>query len=613
MPPILLFFFATTAVLIAGSVLAMRWFPRSPLYALLALLVLVLLQVTVVQLVLGALGWLYPVVIMGGAIALSISLTFFGRRCQAVDIEIAEQQINPTGWAILLAVSLALTLALTTLLGELRQQIQHVHPLSWDVVSYHLPNVVDYLQTHSLWTLTGSYAYYPGGNELLNLWSMGPLRHEGGLGLTTLTLVLGTALTLGLILRSLLPKTDPWLLGFLALVTLWTCASVPPLQAMLFDLGRNDITIMFWQSLVLLLLLEWQRSHLAKAPTQFWSLALGLGSGMLIGIKPNGVFLVLGLWGLVAFKHPRSRLTTIWPTIWPAILIGGFWYARNLLTFGRVSPPNELAGAMDLSIAANLFNPALYRTINASLIWLIAATMLSVVTLLFVRSPRISPQISPQIKLLAAWLLISIVGLGLTPSGAGYFMGSGKAFLIQLRYGAAIVPFTLLLGFGWLDGRFPRQTWTTTAKPRSRIPLAIAATLIPLIATAQLATYQPPKSLPAYEGIFFPFGKQPSALYNWVQENLHDAQIFSVGPRPYGLYGPGWTNRVISHLGATHIPEIPAATTDIVISRDPFTRKFPDNLRQVAQEPGITLTYQDPLAIVLHRTPNRTMDPMPKN
>jgi hypothetical protein len=323
---------------------------------------------------------------------------------------------------------------------------------------------------------------------------------------------------------------------------------------------------------------------------------------MLIGIKPNGAFLALALWGMVGAKQPRS-LPRI---ILPALAIGGFWYLRNLVAFGRLSPPNQLAGAMDLSIATNLLNPQLYA-LNAPLLWIIGSLVISITTLL--AKPTV------PMKLLATWSLVSILGLMLTPSGAGYFMGSGKTFLIQLRYGAAIVPFTVLLLASWLNG-FDRLAMPSildnfialNRRPSSKLALTIAPLVLTTLALLT-TTYKPPLGLPAYEGIFFPFGQTPSGLYAWVQENLRDRTLFSVGPRPLGLYGPNWSNRVIAHLGATHIPEIPADVTDLVITYDPFTRQLPDNLGPIANQPNLRIIYQDKLSIVLHRTTK----PMRKN
>jgi hypothetical protein len=593
----LLYLLATTAVLLSSATIAARWFGKTPLVALLALLVLVLTQITGIQLVLGALGQLYPIAITSLAIALCIFLLILSRKLTAIDMLDSEAaQLNPLGWAALGLIGLVLAQPIIPLLSDLLYQVQKVHPLGWDVVSYHLPNVVDYIQTHSLWSLTGSYAYYPGGNELLNLWSMGPLRHEGAIGLTTLTLALGIALTLGLLVRSLLPNLHPFFQGLVALVTLAVCLFVSPLQAMLFDLGRNDMTIAFWQVLALWLLLQ-----LDRKPAPFWQISLGVCTGMLIGIKPNGAFLALALWVLVGVKQPRS-LPRI---ILPALAIGGFWYLRNLIAFGRLSPPNQLAGAMDLSIATNLLNPQLY-TLNAPLLWLIGGLVISITTLL--AKPTVPRQ------LVATWILVSILGLMLTPSGAGYFMGSGKTFLIQLRYGAAIVPFTVLLLASWLNA-FDRlamppflNNFIALNRPSSKFALTIAPLVLTTLALLT-TTYKPPLGLPGYEGIFFPFGKTPSGLYAWVQENLRDRTIFSVGPRPMGLYGPNWSNRVIAHLGATQIPEIPGDATDLVITYDPFTRQLPANLGPIANQPNLRIIYQDKLSIVLHRT----TEPMRKN
>lgn len=605
----LLYLLATIALFLSSITIAARWFGSAPLVALLAFLVLVLTQVTGIQLLLGAIGQLYPIAVTVAAIALCVGLLLVNRRLQPIalfdkpdDSQLnnpdEERRLSLLGFGILALVGVVLLGPIAAIVPELLQQLRQVHPLSWDVVSYHLPNAIDYLQAHSLWNLTGSYAYYPGGNELLNLWSMGPLRHEGAIGLTTLTLVLGIALAVGLSARSLLPNSHPFWQGLVAILTLGLCLYVQPLQLMLFDFGRNDITIAFWQVLALGLLLQ-----NLQTPTAFWRISLGVCTGMLIGIKPNGAFLAVGLWAVVFWGSGYRLKSLLREIVTPALAIGGFWYLRNLVVFGRFSPPNQLSGAMDLSIAANLFNPQLYAP-NAPLFWLVGSFVLAIVTL--IADPLMAKPRNNRMQLTAIWLLISLLGLSLTPSGAGYFAGAGKTFLIQLRYGAAIVPFTLLLLGAWCDrlGLFDRLTLpnalTQALAPNNKLPL----TIVPLVLTSLVfltTTYKPPQGLPAYEGIFFPSGKNPSGLYGWVQEHLRDRTIFSVGPRPLGLYGPNWTNRVTAHLGATQIPAIPPATTDLIITYDPFTRQLPNNLRQVAQTDGWTITYQDNLALVLHR------------
>lgn len=113
-----------------------------------------------------------------------------------------------------------------------------MHPLSWHVVTYHLPNVVDYLNSGSLWTLQGTYSQYPGGNELLQIWSFLPLKLDTLLGINTAVIGLGFFLVSALILKQVLPQQSPFILGIWTIILWMVCLSIVDVQIVLFDFGR---------------------------------------------------------------------------------------------------------------------------------------------------------------------------------------------------------------------------------------------------------------------------------------------------------------------------------------------------------------------------------------
>jgi Dolichyl-phosphate-mannose-protein mannosyltransferase len=621
--PILLLCLATLPVLGVAAKIADRHFPRQPLQATLGFFCLVLLQITAVELLLGMVNLLQPVAVVIGAGILAVLVLFLGRRLPILSPAVewsGERQLSDRGKLVLAGVELALLLPLRPVLVDWIRQIRAVHPLSWDVVSYHLPNAIDYLQTGSLWTIQGPFGYYPGGNELLNLWGFLPLHSDALLGLTTAGLALGSLLAavviLGVILGQVLPTRSPFLAGLAALLLLFGCLLLPQFQDILFDFGRNDGTLMFWQLAALWTLLRAFQVPLQvlQADRRFssWLLATGICLGMAIGTKPIGLYFLIGalIWvGVMArsdSRRQRIRLTLTTIAL-PAALVGGFWYVRNLIKFGRLAPADQLDAAVGASIFKNLFNPELYQ-LNLPLGLFLGSV---VVTLLVgIRSK------SGPLRLVAAWNAIALIGLVLTPSGAGFLVADRVQFLIQIRYAVVLVPLTLILviAAGAMVGSKRQasgsglETAGTAALPRyigggALVGLGLAMVL-------QVGSYGMPIGLPGFEGIFFPAGPEPSGVYEWVQKNLPPSRIYSVGLRPYGLYGFPFQNQVIAALGSAGwrysdgLQAIRQHQSEyLALSLDPFSRQAPADLAKILQQPqAFEPVYQDSLALVFRIT-----------
>ena len=357
---------------------------------------------------------------------------------------------------------------------------------------------------------------------------------------------------------------------------------------------------------------------------------------MLIATKPNGLYFLLGML-LLNIAAPNSELdepivlrirTTLLKILLPSLLVGGGWYLRNLILIGKLTPVDQLKAAADLSIVQSLSNPALY-TLNSPFIILTFATVLSFVVLTtavaFRPIDRIDRPPLPQssrfavplgIQIIAAWNLIAIIAMLFTPSGAGYLAGAGKAFLIQIRYSAIVMPMTgILVLYGLsvlLDRALQPTPWLNRLERRilpsqSKKTLAIAAGTLALLTVAQIATYRTPEGLPGYDGIFFPMGQTESSVYRWVQRNIRDSTIYSIGLRPYGLLGDRLSNRVIDRLGTSGWTwaqgELVVASQKpnfVAVCVDPFDRSIPlDELKKMAGDGSkFKLVYQDDLAIV---------------
>jgi hypothetical protein len=596
-------------------------FRHQPVSGALAYLYLFLIQISVVELILGIFNFLNPTslclgAILVGLISLLISRNLYKEARFTEEIsEVNSIQISQFGKLILAAIALILFIPLYPFLSEWLIQVFRVHPLSWDVVSYHLPNVLNYLQTGSLWDLKGTFGGYPGGNELFQLWSFIPLKLDSLLGITTASISLGVLLASTLLLKSVLPNKTPFELGCWTLLLWVGCLSIPPLQEMLVDFGRNDITLALWSLVAIWSLQQASQTENRKG----WLLSTGISLGLAIGTKPNGLFYLIGFLCLffARFFPSNSHKSKVFESsfiILPALLIGGFWYFRNLVQTGTLSP-DFLEAALGLSIAKNLLNPALYQ-LNFSLIFFLFSVGITAVTIALSTLKPLTHSLN--LKLLAGLNSIALFALILTPSGAGFLIGDRQLFLIQIRYSAVIIPVTIILSLYFLAQGL--NDWTkklsfdqlhTSQKRRSTALFLTGINLIgAILLISQLTSYQPAIGLPGYEGIFFPAGEKPSKIYEWIQKNLTNTVIYSIGLRPYGLYGVPFSNRVIYQLdslswkysnGLKVIRE--SKPKYLVISLDPFTRAIPTDIQSLTSQPqAFELVYQDDLALVFRIT-----------
>lgn len=373
------------------------------------------------------------------------------------DLHEATSAFAPREIALLGAIGAMALLPLRSLLQAWIQQIHQVHPLSWDVVSFHLPNVLNYMDRGNLWRVHHIYGEYPGGNELLNLWSMMPLRTDAVLGLTTASLGLASMLASVLVLRQVGGVRSRVFSGIAILLLVAGLLHFSEVQDIFLDIGRNDLPVMVWELAALWMLLQAirPRSTTWQLVAPPWLLGVGLSLGLLVGTKPNGLFYLVGMVGIVVglpwqpFSWRNRCKLAITHLLLPTIGLGGFWYFRNLVRTGHLSPSEHLQSNLDLSILWNVFNPALY-TWNPPFVIFMGSLVL---TIGMVVAGLLRPTRFPVgIRLVAWWNAIALLALVLTPSSAGYGVGSSHVFWIQLRFSAIVLPLTLILGI-WIIGQ----------------------------------------------------------------------------------------------------------------------------------------------------------------
>jgi hypothetical protein len=351
---------------------------------------------------------------------------------------------------------------------------------------------------------------------------------------------------------------------------------------------------------------------------------------MAVGIKPNGLYYLPILVSLVFarfFPAPdpdaprRSKALAVFGLIiLPTLFLGGFWYLRNLVVNGVFFQSELVENLANLSILKNLLNAGLYQLNLPFFLFMLALGITTVAIALCITVPS---RLTPNFKLLAGFNATAIGALILTPSGAGYWSGNTPVFLIQIRYSASMVPLTvilILLFLFQLRQRLHLQLPVLRDNLQSLLPrfhrqsqplsTALFLGLFNVIGLGllviQLFTYQPPTGLPGFDNILFTSNRLPSQVYAWVQKNLSNTSIYSIGLRPYGLYGFPFSNQVIYNLGSSDWnyqeglriirkfkPQF------IAISLDPFTGQPPKDITLLIRQPQIfEVVYQDSLSVV---------------
>lgn len=626
----------TLSSAIASTILC----PQQPLNCLAVFISLSLFQITIITLVLGAINLLYPSLLFVGSVTLGllILMTLFfiynkNRLSSICTTSFQKYAVpNQKGWILLITITSLFLFYFRQLVYDLYLQVIFVHPLSWDVVTYHLPSAVTYLQSMGLWKLGNTFSQYPGGNELINLWSLIPLKQDGALGLTSLILNLGTLLVALLILRDL----KRWKYGLSLYCTflffLLIYLSINDTQVIFFDIGRNDVTLAFW---VLIGSWAWIRSIKSRRasfryPYLFWS---GVSFGCALGIKPNAVYYVTGIFIITVYNlitNYAVRITTkgylklcyrlILTWLLPIAIISGFWYLRNLYLLGSLFEDDVVKSGVNLSISRNLFNLEIYKAPNGRLLLFSILITLSFIILFFNNRLR-----NTSLKHLVQINVIGFIAWILTPYSAGYYAGEVIYFHPQLRHGLVYIITVIILiiyfSITFMNILFNKKFRSLlviidnffnhfhinsqyTNKINHLFISSIAAICMTLL-LIQLLNYSPPRGLPGFSGILFYPSNYQSRIYEWVQENIENKKILNVGLRSYGLVNFPFSNEV-TDVGspATWKPqESNLQNYDyLAVSVDPFTGKISQELAAFLQAPkNYKIVYSDQLSAVLKR------------
>ncbi|MEY2979413.1 MAG: hypothetical protein ACO31I_01440 [Prochlorotrichaceae cyanobacterium] len=593
-------------------------------------------SITALELILGSLGILKSLNLFIGSLTISLLSVIYLRLNPLKPSETDRQtdtilSLNKQGILAVLLIATVFSISLQSWIIEYFFQIHRVHPLiSWDVVTYHLPNAIDYLQTGSLWTMKGSFSQYPGGNELINIWSFLPLKNDSMLGINSLALTSIIILVLVQFLQDLkiFKCSFYYAISYISIIIFLLIQS--DFQRAIYAFGQNDLSLACIEILALWIFLECQRSPVLSRNWIVLGSLLGIG----VGIKPNGFYYFIGFLILICMEAFLKRSLSSQAGVFQllkrlglvssfTLLLGGFWYIRNIIKLSSVFESSILKAGFPGSIVNNLFNPNLYVLDDTNLtIILICFINLFGLIVLFVDS-RVDRSTFAS---LIGFNFIAFMSFIFTPHSSGFWAGGQWIFKTQLRYGLTLIPVTAVVAVVLIfkisqsillimPSRLQRQakSWISLLHRRSastQIKVTPRHTIIilSLLCLIQVITYLPPNGLPNFEAILFVRNAESplSQVYQWIQQNVSDKTIYTIALRPYGLYNFPFSNRVIypgdsDQFSYEQILEsLTIEQVDyIAIARNPFNGNFPIALKDLIEDTRqFELVYGDLLAAV---------------
>jgi hypothetical protein len=213
-------------------------------------------------------------------------------------------------------------------------------PIDWDTLMYHLPLVDHFLQTGGLYSRDCAVWYNPSANELFGLWFVAPFSGDFLILLTNLPAgVIFVIATIGLgrqigLRSSLCHLTALAVLANFAVVRQFLDAS-------------NDLPV---AAFVLAGLFYGLRYARGAAPPDLVLASACLGLGIGIKYYALGPALVVGVALVLAslfLRGLRVAIRVVVTIIIGSLLVGAFWYVRNVLMTGLPFYPMGLTPGND--------------------------------------------------------------------------------------------------------------------------------------------------------------------------------------------------------------------------------------------------------------------------
>jgi hypothetical protein len=491
-----------------------------------------------------------------------LTYTQDGRSLPSQSNQIAQ---SPLDWGLLVIGVILCTPFLSYLKGLPFAFMDPNPVLGWDVVSYHLPGVIEFYQNKTLWSLSGPYQSYSFGYELIGNYFSQAFYASWGLMLahvlTLALLVSAMVATIKALSLSNQAERVDWLVPSILAIGLWASLVINSFSAV----GKNDIFMGATLLAALVFLLSLDADALtSKLKTYVLILLAGFSLGLSISAKPSAIAFVPFFWGMIIWVLLRQKrvlndsLGLASASIIIAFLIGGFWLTRNLLIFGRPSP--VLDSGWQSSIYANLLNKDMYRAVIHYPAFLLATTAWIPA---FFMAHRLAKDGNKRLTwyLMGSFHLMACLVFLITPFA---YQGGG----IEIRLGMPV-----LLAAAIIYGSVIPLVIQRLFMYRNSNRILGASILILMLAIPLYWSSKKQSNLFGYDQVFAPPKPQQvlrTNVYAWVQGLNEPQRIYSAGLRPYGLYGLHWGNTLFYDLHSSTLVSGPDGKKRIAAVVDQF-------------------------------------------
>lgn len=440
--------------------------------------------------------------------------------------------------------------------------------LSWDVVSYHLPGLAEFVRNQTLWSIDGPFQSYSQGYELIGGLSVLFFHSSWGLiaanTLSVLLLLLAIIYAVKMVSKIVLASHKSpvnKLVVYVISLAIWLCW----FKDDNFAVGKNDVL----EAAALLSAFAYLLDGLSpncdnvrhNALMVFASMAYGLS----IAVKlPSLVY--FPLFGFMAgcrladdrgdhqsgsssvspsLKSVIFSLPEAVATLAGSLLLGGFFQFRNLVIFHQLVAPDVVAETARMALVHQWRHAELYNPFDRGALY--AFVCLTTVCF-FVYCLRKRSQKAEFVPHLCIFLF-SALGLGafaFMPTSVDIAAGSLN-FQDRKVIAAYVVAAILVAIFVSV-----RATYLNCIKVHSLVWISCVAVILLIVPTyTQFLRREPTPGMPGYENVK---GLPPTKIYRWVQGLPEPQRIYSAGLRPWGLYGTKLQNDVFYDLHS-HILE----------------------------------------------------------
>ncbi|MBF0334918.1 MAG: hypothetical protein HQL40_14935 [Alphaproteobacteria bacterium] len=631
----MIYVLAIAAVALGAAAVAIRL----PLHRHLAGMIMAAAMLYFGAVVPGALSLLTGPVVAGATVALGVAALALAPRlgpARPVQGAVPTVALAVTAGAIPLLASKGTDGALRIL----EALTWEVPVLNWDVVSYHMPGLVEFAQNQTLWSFEGPFQSYTFGFEIIGAL---PFMLEGkvfGVVLTTL-LSLILAVVAAASLGDLFAGRGANIVARLLVAGGAALLVVLMLAEETAQLGKNDTFAA--AAVVAALVFSISALHPDNDRTRQLSglllsaLALALAGAAKPTMWGFGPIWGLGALWLVWRRAKRRDAAWLLPMMAVTFALGGFFLLRNLAAFGLLT--GTLQHIPNKQLALNLTAEARALLINDQwLLWMLGGCLILIGFAKW--APREERE---QWLLVLGWYASAVAVFGLTP----YSLWFGS---IQWRFGmvAHIIAMTAVMAAA---ARMGAALWTRFAQMAAVPRLLERATMLGVaagpmrfvptvpvrprisgraaalglaaawtaLATAPLLLARPsPPGLPGYDethGI-------PTGIYRWVQSRSGAERIYAAGLRPLGLYGRDWNNRLFYDLHSAPLLRDPDwarkrleavrqdfGPTLVILATDPHVHEGNDTKAKplvdwLAKQPCTDEIYHDAIATAFAVTPD---------